>query len=76
MGISTNANDSLKASLSEDAHRLPIDLAKPTCEVQQARNFSTTMQDAPFLVNLQNALDPVNLLSLSCLLLINPLVKF
>jgi hypothetical protein len=73
--ISTNANDSLKVSLLEDAHQ-SIDLAKPTCEVQQVKKISTTIQDAPFLVNLQNALDHVNLLSLSCLFLRNPLVKF
>jgi hypothetical protein len=58
--ISTNVNDSFKASLSKDVHGLPINLAKPTCEMQQARNSSTTMQDAPSFVNLHNVLALVN----------------
>jgi len=65
--VFTNVNDNPKPSLSKDVHGLPIDLTEPTCGVQQARNFSNTMQDAPSLVNLQNALTLVNLLSLACL---------
>jgi hypothetical protein len=66
--VSTNDNDSLKTSLSKDAHGLPIDLAKPTCGVQQPRNVLTTKQDVSSLVNLKNALALVNFLSLPCLL--------
>ncbi len=46
-------------------HGLPIDLAEPICGVQQVGNSSTTIQDAPFLVNLQNAPTLVTLLSLA-----------
>ncbi len=68
--ISTNVNDIIKFSISEDAHGLPIDLIKLICEVQQVRNISTTMQNASSFVNLHNILIPVNLLSLSHLLVI------
>jgi hypothetical protein len=67
--ISTNVNDSFKVSLLEDAHGLPIDLAKLTCEVQQTKNSSTTMQNAPSFVNLQNVLALVNfvvLITVAC----------
>jgi hypothetical protein len=61
----TNANNSPKVSLSENVHGLHIDLVKPMCEMQQTKRNSTTIQDAPSFVNLQNALALVNLLSLS-----------
>jgi len=61
----TNANNSPKVSLSKNVHRLPIDLVKPTCEMQQIKKNSTTIQDASSFVNLQNVLALVNLLSLS-----------
>jgi hypothetical protein len=38
-----------------------------TCGVQQVGNFSTTTEDAPSLINLQNTLVLVNVLSLPCL---------
>jgi hypothetical protein len=66
--VFTNLNDSPEASLSDDAHALPIDVVEPTCGMQQVGNSSTTMQDAPSLVNLQNAPDFVNVLSLPRLL--------
>jgi hypothetical protein len=50
--LSTNVNDSPEISLSKDAHGLPIDLAEPTCGVQQTRISVTTTQDASSLVNL------------------------
>jgi len=65
----TNANNSPKVSLSKNVHGLPIDLVKPTCEMQQTKKNSTTIQDAPSFVNLQNVLVLVNLLSLSHLLI-------
>jgi hypothetical protein len=65
--VSTNANDSPNTSLLEDAHGLPIDLAKPTCGVRQTINFLTTTQDVSSLVNLYNVLVLVNLFSLPCL---------
>ncbi len=37
MDVSTNVNDSLEVNLSKDVHRLPIDLAEPTCGMQQAK---------------------------------------
>jgi hypothetical protein len=55
VNVFTNVNDNPKPSLSKDAHGLPIDLVEPTCRMQQAKNSSTTMQNAPSLVNLQNA---------------------
>jgi len=61
----TNVNNSPKVSLLENVHGLPIDLIKPTCEMQQTKKNSTIIQDAPSFVNLQNALTLVNLLSLS-----------
>jgi len=66
--VFTNLNDSPEVSLSDDAHALPIDVVEPTCGMQQVGNSSTTMQGAPSLVNLQNALDFVNVLSLPRLL--------
>jgi hypothetical protein len=55
-----NVNDNLETSLSKDAHGLSIDLNELTCGVQQPRKFSTTTQDAPYFINLQNALVLVN----------------
>ncbi len=65
--VFTNVNDNPKPNLLEDAHGLPIDLIEPTCGLQQVGNSSTTMQDAPSFVNLQNAPILVNLLSFACL---------
>ncbi len=65
MDVSINLNNNHEANLSNDAHALPINVVEPTCGVQQVGNSSTTTQDAPSLVNLQNALSQnVNVLSL------------
>jgi hypothetical protein len=37
--VSTNVNDSLETNLLGNAHELPIDLAKPTCGMQQVKNY-------------------------------------
>jgi hypothetical protein len=66
--VSTNPIDSHEASLSYDAHALPIDVVELTCGMQQVGTSSTTMQNAPSLVNLQNAPYFVNVLPLPCLL--------
>jgi len=50
--VSTNVNDSLETNLLENVHELPIDLAKPTCGMQQVNIFLIAMQDAPFIVDL------------------------
>jgi hypothetical protein len=62
--VFTNVNDNPKVSPSKNAHGLSIDLTELTYGVQQVGNSSTTTQDAPYLINLQNALVPVNVLSL------------
>ncbi len=35
--VSTNVNDILEVNLSKEVHRLPIDLAEPTCGMQQVK---------------------------------------
>ncbi len=37
--VSTNVNDSLETNLLGNAHELPIDLTKPTCGMQQVKNY-------------------------------------
>ncbi len=37
--VSTNVNDSLETNLLENVHELPIDLTKPTCGMQQVKNY-------------------------------------
>ncbi len=64
MDVYTNVNDNPKTNLLKDVHGMSIDLIKLACGMQQGRNSSTTVQNAPSLINLQNAPTLINLLSL------------
>jgi hypothetical protein len=67
--VFTNADDNPKTSILKYVCGLSIDIIELSCGMQQAKKISTIMEDAPSLINLQNALTFINLLSLPHLLI-------
>ncbi len=67
--VFTNVNDNPKTSILEYVCGLSIDIIELSCGMRQAKNSSIIMQDAPSLINLQNALTLINLLFLPHLLI-------